>query len=81
MDAIINAIKDNRQELINKYFALKEKKRQTTKIIMAGCETREESLRLWNERETLAHEISELSTAINNLGNALGHLGYSVQTF
>lgn len=78
---IIKSIEDNRQELISKYFTLKEKKQKTTQAIMAGYETKEESYRLWNEREELAYETSELFTAINDLGNALGHLGHSVDTF
>lgn len=78
---IIKSINDNRQELISKFFTLKAKKQQITQTIMTGCETKEESYRLWNEREDLACEISNLFTAINDLGNALGHLGYSVKTF
>lgn len=78
---IIKSINDNRQELINKYFALRARAQQVTHAIMVGCDTKEESYRLWNEREELNIEVGNLFTAINDLGNALGHLGYSVKTF
>lgn len=81
MENIIKTIEDNRQELINKYFALKAEKQQKTQAIMTAGLPQEESYRLWNERADLASKINDVFHAINELGNALYHLGHRVETF
>ena len=77
---IIKSIEDNRQELISKYFAISEAPHRLYLMAM-GCENRNEADSLWCERAELTYKKSELFTAINDLGNALGHLGHSVETF
>lgn len=83
MEQIIEAIKSNREELISKY----NKMVREIEFLKDGMEqmrlSRNEKMydSLWVKSADLHSNIVEARMAINELGNALNHLGESTETF
>ena len=83
MKQIIETIKSSREELISRYFAIKKEievlkdgMKQARKL--ANEDTYDN---LWNKRYDLSSEMTDVRIAINDLTNALNHLGESIETF
>lgn len=82
MKEIIESIKVNREQLINEYKSKVEEIKTTEKEMgetLGRSASRYDTLR-WKSSE-LKIEAKEIWTAINDLGNALNHLGESTETF
>lgn len=89
MKAIIITIKEQREELISEYNVLAKAYNQLgdqiDKLIFGLCKgdnsNDEQAESIMHEREEIKVKAGEIRAAINELGNALGHLGYKVEPF
>lgn len=83
MKQIIATIKSNREELISKYFAMKKE----IEVLSDGIKqarklnTEETYNKLWAKRAVLNTKMVDLNMAINDLTNALNHLGENTEIF
>lgn len=83
MKKIIATIKENREELISKYFTMKKE----IKVLDDGIkqamklDAEETYNKLWVKRSNLNSESVDICMAINDLTNALNHLGEKTETF
>ena len=89
MEAIITTIKEQREELIGEYNVLAKAYNQLgdqlDKLIFGLCKgddsNEEQAEMITHEREEIKVKAGEIRAAINDLGNALGHIGYKVEPF
>lgn len=83
MKKIIETIKSNREELISKYFKMKKELEVLgigiNQAMKLGKEDICEKLRV--KRYDLSSDMTNIGMAINDLTNALNHLGESTETF
>lgn len=83
MKQIIETIKSNREELISKYFTMKREIKVLNDGIKQAMKLDSEEMesKLWTKRANLQSESSDLYMAINDLTNALNHLGENTEAF
>lgn len=83
MKQIIETIKQNREELISKYFAMKKEIEVLNDGIHQAIKLNAEETynKLWAKRADLNTKMVDLNMAINDLTNALNHLGENTETF
>lgn len=86
MKAIIESIMANRQALIKEHRQVAKFHSQVSnaleQVMLKMTDDNKELFEaLWSQREEYQKKASELQTAINDLGNALNHLGYTTATF
>ena len=88
MEKILEQIQNARQELINSYFELEKEHDSTAKL----CDEYMSNMKSTNFDDAKVKEafitveregtkLREIRVAINELGNALGHLGIETETF
>lgn len=83
MKQIIDTIKGNREELISKYSKMKKEIEVLSEGIKQATKLGKEDVieKLWIKREGLNSETTKINMAINDLTNALNHLGESTEIF
>lgn len=83
MKKIIETIKSNREELISKYSKLNKEIEVLSEGIKQAIKLGKEDVieKLWIKREGLNSETTKINMAINDLTNALNHLGESTEIF
>lgn len=83
MKKIIATIKENREELISKYFVMKKEIEVLNDGIRQARKLNAEETynKLWTKRADLNTKMVDLNMAINDLTNALNHLGENTETF
>lgn len=83
MKTIIETIRSNREELICKYSKLKKEIEALSVGIKQAIKLEKEDVteKLWVKREELEMEATNINTAINELGNALNHLGERTEIY
>ena len=83
MKTIIETIRSNREELIGKYSKLKKEIEVLSVGIKQARKLEKEDVteKLWVKRAELEMEATNINTAINDLGNALNHLGERTEIY
>lgn len=83
METIIETIISNREELICKYSKLKKDIEALSVGIKQAIKLEKEDVteKLWVKREELEMEATNINMAINELGNALNHLGERTEIY
>lgn len=83
MKKIIDTIKCNREELISKYSKMKKEIEVLSVGIKQATKLEKDDVaeKLWIKRSDLNSKATDIHMAINNLTNALNHLGESTEIF
>lgn len=83
MKKIIETIKCNREELISKYSKMKKEIEVLSEEIKQATKLKKYDVadKLWIKRSDLNTEVKDIYMAINDLTNALNHLGESTDIF
>ncbi len=83
METIIETIRSNREELICKYSKLKKEIEVLSVGIKQARKLEKEDVteKLWVKRAELEMEATNINTAINDLRNALNHLGERTEIY
>lgn len=83
MKKIIDTIKSNREELISKYSKMKKEIEVLSEGIKQATKLKKYDVadKLWIKRSDLNTKVKDIYMAINDLTNALNHLGESTETF
>lgn len=83
MKKIIETIKCNREILISKYSKMKKEIEVLSEGIKQATELKKYDVadKLWIKRFDLNTEVKDINMAINDLTNALNHLGESTEIF
>lgn len=83
METIIETIRSNREELICKYSKLKKEIEALSEGIKQARKMGKEDIeeKLWNKRSELNTETTDIKMAINDLTNALNHLGERTEIY
>ncbi len=83
MEKIIETIRSNREELIYKYSKLKKEIEVLSVGIKQARKLEKEDVteKLWIKRAELEMEATNINTAINDLRNALNHLGERTEIY
>lgn len=88
MKKILEQIQNTRQELINSYFETEKEYDELEKLIEskyseweAGEGKDEEIANAFTKKQELGTKCSDLCSAVNDLENALYHLGIETETF
>lgn len=83
MKKIIETIKSNREELISKYSKMKKEIKVLSEGINQARKMKKEDAvkKLWFKRAELDMEVTNINMTINDLTNALNHLGERTDIF
>lgn len=83
MKKIIDTIKGSREELISKYSKMKKEIEVLSQGIKQATKLEKYDIadKLWTKRSDLNSESKDIHMAINDLTNALNHLGESTEIF